>query len=104
MGPTPPAVLPPVECPGHWWFRCQETSVPVTSSVLGATSVLGAISVLGATSVPVTAHSTLSLVSPVQFTQYVHHRPIHQTLNWRCVGRSVLDGAAWLIDWDGQLV
>src|SRR6202050_3778264 len=87
-----------------------DTVVPVTSSVPGATSVLGAILVLGATlvpgtaSVPVTAHSTLSLVSPVQFTQYVHHRPIHRTLNWRCVGRSVLDGAARLIDWDGQSV
>src|ERR1700683_4585663 len=87
-----------------------DTWVPVTSPVPGTTSVLGDTSVLGATSVPgaasvlVTAHSTLSLVSPVQFTQYVHHRPIHRTLNWRCVGRSVLDGAARLIDWDGQSV
>src|ERR1700683_1617632 len=86
------------------------SSVPGTSSVLGARSVLCAISVLGATSVPgtasvpVTAHYTLSLVSPVQFTQYVHHRPIHRTLNWRCVSQSVLDGATWLMDWDGQSV
>src|SRR6202453_3539705 len=36
--------------------------------------------------------------------EYVHHRPIHRTLNWRCVGRSVLDGAAWLMDLDGRSV
>src|SRR6202050_1044203 len=36
--------------------------------------------------------------------KYVHCWPIHSTLNWRCVGRSVLDGATWLMDWDGRSV